>query len=192
MNTIGKILLKGLVTVLPIGLTLYFIYWLVVSLEEISRTMIIMVMPAHYYVPGLGLLCSLILLFVAGLIVNALIVQKIIRASEDLLSRIPLVKSIYGGLRDFLAYFSPEKNKDELKKVVLVNIYDTQLIGFITGNIDTLPDHQQEDRVAVYLPMSYQLGGYTVYVKKNTVETIDMSVEDAMRHVLTAGLSKEQ
>ncbi len=49
-----------------------------------------------------------------------------------------------------------------------------------------------EDKVAVYLPLSYQLGGYTVYLSKDRVKVIDMSVEDAMRRVLTAGLSTKK
>lgn len=193
MNKIGKILLKGLVTILPIGLTIYFIYWLLVSLEQLSHTIVVMILPEHYYVPGLGLLFSLVLLFITGLVVNALVVQRVIHASEELLERIPLIKSIYGGLRDFIDYFSPLNAKDEMRKVVLVEINEMQLIGFVTGSSEAMPGNLlEDDRIAVYLPMSYQLGGYTVYIKKSAVETIDMSVEDAMRLVITAGLSQKE
>jgi uncharacterized membrane protein len=192
MNKIWKILLKGIAAVLPIGLTLYFIYWLIVSIEKVVRPLIGLVLPEQYYWPGMGLIVGILVLFFIGLMVNAWLFKCILGLGEDLLEKIPLIKTIYGGLSDFMAYFSPSDDQEEIKKVVMVTLNDMQLIGFITGEIGNLPGiENKQDKVAVYLPMSYQLGGFTVYLSKDKVETIDISVEDAMRRVLTAGLSKQ-
>ena len=190
MNKLWKILLKGIAAVLPILLTLYFIYWLIVLIESGVNPLIVFILPEQYYLPGMGLIAGIALLFFVGLMVNAWIFKFILGLGEHLLERIPLIKSIYGALRDFMDYFSKSDKQEELQKVVMVSINDVQLIGFITGDIGELPGvNMAEDKVAVYLPMSYQLGGYTVYLSKDKVEVIDISVEDAMRRVLTAGLS---
>jgi len=190
MQRIWRTLLKGIVAVFPIGITIYLVYWLTVSVEKILRTVITQVVPEHYYWPGLGLVAGLALLFFIGLIVNAWVVQRLMHWGEHLLEKIPLVKSIYSALRDFMHYFSTSDKEDEMKKVVMVTINDMQLIGFVTGELRDVPGiADPNDKVAVYLPMSYQLGGFTVYLPQSCVETLDMSVEDAMRRVLTAGLS---
>ncbi|ALP53927.1 hypothetical protein Tel_12720 [Candidatus Tenderia electrophaga] len=192
MRYVWDILLKGLAAVLPIGLTLYLLYWLGISIERVLRPVITTLVPAEYYLPGAGLVAGLVLLFFIGLVVNAWVVQRLFRVGEYILEKIPLVKSIYGGLRDFMDYFSATKERGELKQVVMVTVADMHLIGFLTRerltDMPGLPD--KEHMVAVYLPMSYQIGGYTVYLPHDRVVPLDMSVEDAMRQVLTAGLSK--
>lgn len=191
MKNIGKILLQGLVAVLPIGLTLYLIIWLIVNVETLFRSVLTVFIPDNFYLPGVGLLFGIVILFIIGLFVNELVVQRVIRYGENLLEKIPLIKSVYAALRDFMDYLSSKKAKDGIKKVVLVRINNIQLIGFVAGSTEDLAlSFNTVEKVAVYLPMSYQLGGYTVYVDPSCIESIDMSVEDAMRHVLTAGLSK--
>lgn len=191
MRKIGKILLQGLVAVLPIGLTLYFICWLIVNVEELFRSVLTIFIPDSFYIPGAGLLFGLAILFLVGLFVNELIVQRVISYGENVLEKIPLIKSLYGALRDFMDYVSSKRSQGDTQKVVLVRINNVQLIGFVAGSTEDLAlSFHNVDKVAVYLPMSYQLGGYTVYVDQDCIETIDMPFEDAMRHVLTAGLSK--
>ena len=192
MPYVWNILLKGLAAVLPIGLTLYILFWLGVSIERVLRPVIISLVPEDYYLPGMGLVAGVVLLFFIGLAVNAWVVQRLFRLGEYFLEKIPLVKSIYGALRDFMDYFSATKERGELKQVVMVSVAGMHLIGFLTRErVDGMPGLPEgEDMVAVYLPMSYQIGGYTVYLPRERVVPLEMSVEDAMRQVLTAGLSK--
>jgi uncharacterized membrane protein len=191
MKKIGKILLQGLVAVLPIGLTLYLIFWLIVNVEKLFRAVLTIFIPESFYLPGIGLIFGIAVLFIIGLFVNELVVQRAISYGENILEKIPVIKSVYSALRDFMDYLSSKKSKDDIKHVVLVRMNNVQLIGFVTGSTEDLAmSLNTVEKVAVYLPMSYQLGGYTVYVDQNCIEAIDMSVEDAMRHVLTAGLSK--
>ncbi len=193
MKFLGRILLKGIVAVLPIGLTLYLIYWLGVSAESLLNPVIIAIVSERYYLPGMGLAAGLALLFLIGLIINAWIFQRLLGLGEDVLKRIPLVKSVYGALRDFMDFFSTASQRKELQSVVLVTVADMQLIGFLTrDDIHDMPGMGQfpEGTVAVYLPMSYQIGGYTVYLPRSQVRPIDVNAEDAMRMVLTAGVSR--
>lgn len=192
MRHIGSVLLKGLVAVLPVGLTLYLIYWLGLSIERILHPIITFVIPERFYLPGMGLAAGIVLLFFIGLGVNAWIVQRLLHLGESLLEKIPLVKSVYGALRDFISYFSSADERGELTQVVMVSIADVQVLGFLTREHvrDIRGAALPSDAVAVYLPMSYQIGGYTVYLPRSRIQPVDMSMEEAMRQVLTAGLSK--
>ena len=191
MNKVWKTLLKGLSAVLPLGLTISLIYWLGRSTEMLIGGILERILPEGYYWPGLGLLAGLGILFAIGLFVNAWLIRKTLELTEHLLSRIPLVKSVYGSIRDFLNFFSRAQKQHDLENVVLVSVDGMELMGFTTQNPARIPaaEGDEEPRVAVYLPMSYQIGGYTVYVPRSRVRSLDISVEDAMRSILTAGLS---
>jgi len=189
VQPIWNTLLKGLAAILPIGLTIYFIVWFAASLERFLRTVMLELLPANYYWPGMGLVAGLALLFLIGLAVNAWIVRHVFGGA--LLERIPLVKSVYGALRDFADYFFAARERKDLRKVVVVSFGEARLIGFLTReHIEYLPSSAGfDDVVAVYLPMSYQIGGYTVFLPRACVAPIEMSAEDALRLVLTAGLA---
>jgi len=94
-------------------------------------------------------------------------------------------------LRDVTKLVNTSGRKSELERVVLVEFGPGRVMGFVTQEHATLPGiGTDEDLVAVYLPMSYQIGGYTVYLPKNRIEPTDLSVEAAMRIVLTGGLQR--
>jgi uncharacterized membrane protein len=105
---------------------------------------------------------------------------------------VPIIKSIYRSIRDFFDYFSPDKKK-EFEQVVAVSIGDTgmQVIGFVSQVLpERLPeDFWEEDSILVYLPLSYMIGGYAVLMPRSAVRPLDMSMEEAMRFTLTAGVT---
>ena len=179
--------IKGLAAVLPTGLTLYLIYWIGVTLEHVLGAAFKLVLPDRYYQPGLGLVAGVALVILIGFAVNAWIVRLFVRLGEVGLARIPLVKSVYSAVRDLLHFFSAD-DEQQPRRVVRVTLGQAQLIGFLTR--DRVPEINGggQDLVAVYLPMSYQIGGYTLFLPRAAVEPIDLDVEDAMRLVLTAGL----
>ncbi len=194
MSYLWKNVFKGLATVLPVALTLYLIYWLGLNIEKGLHPAITSFVPEEHYLPGMGLVAGVVLLFFIGLAVNAWVVRQLIWLVEKLLERIPLVKSIYGSLHDFMDYFAAGKSRGGLKQVVLVNFGGARLIGFLTRDqIEDIPGLSApagDDIVAVYMPLSYQIGGYTLYIPRSQIELVNMSMEDAMRRVLTAELSK--
>jgi uncharacterized membrane protein len=192
MRELRGILVRGLVAVLPVGLTLYLIFWLIVSVEALIGALLKIVLPDGYYWPGLGLLVGLAILFLAGLLVNARTIRHLFRMGEHTLDRIPFVKSIYGAIRDFTGYLSTSHEGEDLKKVVLISFGEIHLIGFLTRSdvMDIVPELEKSDLVMVYLPLSYQIGGYTLLLPRDRIKAIDMPVEDAMRLSLTAGLSR--
>jgi uncharacterized membrane protein len=190
MKALGRILLKGLVTILPVGLTIYFVYWLGVTTETLlSRPIKAVIDDANYW-PGMGLVTGFILLFVVGLAVNAFLVRKLLGYGERLLLRIPVVKTVYSAIRDMTKLVNTDGNKKrELERVVTVAFGPGRVIGFVTQeNANQLGIGGGDDVVAVYLPMSYQIGGYTVYLPRDQIAETDLTVEQAMRIVLTGGV----
>jgi uncharacterized membrane protein len=189
MKGIGSILLKGLVTILPIGLTAYFIYWLGVTTENLLSKPIKLAVGESNYFLGMGLITGFVLLFLIGLAVNAFLVRRVLTFGEELVLRVPVVKTVYSAIRDMTRLVNTEKKKGDLDRVVTLETGFGKLIGFVTQeHANTLRIGGGDDMVAVYLPMSYQIGGYTVYLPRSRVTETDLTVEQAMRIVLTGGV----
>jgi uncharacterized membrane protein len=194
MRKILTLTMSGLVTVLPLALTVYVIWWLVNTVEGWLHSALIatgLVSPEHYW-PGLGLITGFVLLLFIGSLVNAYAGKILFKYWDDFLGRIPLVKTLYGGFRDVLSLLpSGSGEKRDLQRVVLAQFADVRAIGFVTRE-DVPPvlfPHGGHDWVTVYFPMSYAFGGYTLYLPRDRIQPLDISVEDAMRLAITAGLT---
>ena len=191
MKRLSTILMKGLAAVLPLGLTIYAIYWLATRAEGLMRGVITLIVPAQDYRPGMGILAGLALLFIIGSVVNAYMVRRAITVWEEFLGRIPLIKTVYGALRDVTRLLPSGERRRDLQSVVVWRVGEARLLGFITR--DDLPELEKQaggvDLVAVYFPLSYMLGGVTLYLPKTAVEHLDMPVEAAMRLALTGGMA---
>jgi uncharacterized membrane protein len=189
VKQLGSILLKGLVTILPIGLTVYFVYWLGITTEGLLSKPIKFALGEANYYPGMGLVTGFLLLFLVGLAVNAFLVRRLLSMGEELLLRVPVVKTVYSAIRDMTRLVNTDKKKGDLDRVVTLDFGFGKLIGFVTQeHAKTLGIGGGEDLVAVYLPMSYQIGGYTIYISRSRVTETDLTVEQAMRIVLTGGV----
>jgi len=188
-KSISKILITGFITLLPVVLTLYLLYWLAVSSEQVMGNALKLILPDTAYFPGLGMIAGLFLVFIVGLMMNAYMVRKIFALGEQLLYHLPLIKTIYRAFRDFFDFFSPKK--EQFGQVVAVTFNGVELVGFVTQeNPQNLPESFRErDSVLVYLPMSYMVGGYTILIPRSEVRLLNMSMEEAMRFVLTAGIT---
>ena len=195
LKSMSKTFLTGLITILPVALTLYLLYWLVVSAETALGNVIRLVLPEGLYWPGMGTIAGLLVVFLVGVLMHAYVVQRLFAWGEEVLYHVPVIKTVYRSIRDFLDYFSPAK-KDEFQQVVAVSIGETgmQVIGFVTQAVpERLPeDYRRDDGVLVYMPMSYMIGGYAVLMPRSAIRPLDMSMEEAMRFTLNAGVTGAQ
>jgi uncharacterized membrane protein len=191
MRRLWNTFLKGLAAVLPVGLTIYVVFWLATTAETVLSGPLRTWLPKERYWPGLGLLAAFLIVLLVGVIVDAYIVRRAFRFGESLLARIPIVKSIFGALKDFTRFLPAGGKSRDLKRVVLWRFNGAQLIGFVTEeHVDArLFRDQAGDLVAVYFPMSYQIGGYTLYLHKDELRETDLTVEQAMRLVLIGGVT---
>lgn len=147
----------------------------------------------EFYVPGMGLMLGVAGIFLLGVLVSQRGVGRLLSLVELPFTNLPVVKSIYSSLKSFADYFSPRHDQSTAQTVVILRMpgQPMELVGLITRQtVNDLPDgFLQGDRVAVYLPMGYMIGGYTVFVPREWVQVIDMSVEEAMRSTLFAWMS---
>lgn len=153
-------------------------------------------LPWLRYYPGMGLVLAVGLMFLFGLLLNAYLFKQFYLFAETSMQRIPVIKSIYGASKDFLGYFSSVRRR-QMSQVVLVRMQgndEKKLLGLVTReSFEDLPNQiGGKDHVAVYLPMSYQIGGYTLILPRDQVEPVDMSIEDCLRFVLTAGIRERR
>lgn len=191
MNRVISSMLKGIVAILPILLTVYFLYWLLSTAEQMARPLVLLVWPNDLYFPGMGVFTSVMLLGITGLVVNFYGIRYLMKLSHSLFERIPLVKSIYGALQDMMTVFSLS-NKTGKKSVVSLEIQGMQLIGFVTGEKVGKRLFGEQDLVGVYLPLSYQIGGMTVYVSREKLTPLNISMEEAMRIAVTGGVQSNK
>jgi uncharacterized membrane protein len=187
--------LRGLATVLPIVLTVYVLYWLAISAEALLGRPLRLLLPAGWYWPGLGIVAGALLVFVAGLAMELYVARRLLGMLERLVLQVPVVKTVYSAIKDFAGFVSESSRGKGMGQVVRVRVAENMhLVGFVTReDFRGAPGGVAEaDTIAVYLPMSYQIGGYTVLLPRRLVEPVDMSVEDALRFAVTAGMSKTQ
>jgi uncharacterized membrane protein len=195
MKKIGGLFLEGLIAIVPIALTLYVLYWLMRSAESTLGSLIKLIISNRYYLPGMGIIAGILIILAVGLLLRLWLFKKTFNLAQMVLTRIPLVKSLYGSLRDLMSFFdtTTKKNFDKVVTVALTEA-GPRLLGLVTReDFRNLPDDFGDDQtVAVYLPMSYQLGGFTIYIPKSRIHPIDMSIEEAMRFTLTAAVSTQK
>ena len=197
MKRLGKIMFQGLVALLPAVLTIYIVFWLVRSAETVGGDLLKLLLPEGWYVPGMGLMAGLVGTFLFGLALNAFLVRRLLGLGEKLMNRIPLVKTLYGSLKDFIGFFTV-KRESQMNQVVTIELQfggtPLRLIGFVTrSDFSGLPSGIGNDgEIAVYIPMSYQIGGYTVIVPRSAVKQVDISINRAMGFVVTGGMTADK
>jgi uncharacterized membrane protein len=195
MKQLQKIFLQGLVTFLPIALTIYIIYAGVLVVDSFLGDSLREILP--FYVPGLGFLLTIALIFLLGLMLNNLIATGLFHKLEVRIMKVPFIKAIYSPLRDVMNLFSKGAGPTGLQKVVLVDLGETGIrsLGVVMReSFKDLPaiENNAEDRVAVYVPMSYGLGGFTLMVPRSKITPLDMPIEKAMSLAITGWVKVEK
>ena len=191
MKRLSQYFLRGLVTILPVGLTIYLLYLFLAWSEDLAMR-VIRPFVGDFYLPGMGLVLGVVGIFVLGVVVSQPFMGRLLSLVELPFTNLPVVKSIYSSLKSFADYFSPSHEQSP-QQVVALRLPDhpLEIVGMVTRqSLADLPDGLlRGDRVAVYLPMGYMIGGYTVFVPRDWVTPIDMSVEEAMRQSLIAWMA---
>ena len=184
----GKILLRGFLGIAPIAITIALVIWIYNELEYFFGIPIKYLIGAENYFPGLGVLVALVVLFLLGLILNYWVVQSLYNWIEGKLKKIPLIKTIYTSVTDLMSFFKAGDPKDAGDKVVKVEIDGVGFLGLVTrDSFEDLPSNLgTEEDIAVFIPFSYQVGGFTAILPKKRVIPVDLSVEKALRFAVTA------
>lgn len=194
MSHFSRIFLRGFVTLLPIAVTGYILFTVMIILENILGSFLRALLPEGAYVPGIGFVATLLVIYLFGLLLNSYLAEGLLKSIEVRLREVPFIKAIYSPLKDLMNLFTRDKH-NEMKNVVLVHLPDQRkAMGLVTREaFDDLKLKQGlENYVAVFFPMSYGLGGFTFLVPKSQLESLDIPVETAMSLAITGWVKKTQ
>lgn len=188
MKTIIKNFINGILTIVPIVLVAYVVYTMFLFFDGILGSSLKSLL-GNQYIPGIGLLVTVLLITFLGWLSTKLIMGSAIKFIDRILERIPLVKTIYSVSKDTLQSFLGEKKS--FSKVVLITLPGSEMksIGFITSENLDMFYNPLKDHVAVYVQQTFQVAGFTFLVPKEQVEEIDVKPEDAMKFVLSGGMT---
>jgi uncharacterized membrane protein len=193
----ARTLWAGLMALLPLLLTIVLLGWLVVTTDQLISEAIKWFLPngpegeEPYYIPGMGIAALLLILLLVGVLMRTTMMRRVIDWEDRLLRRVPFIGTLYSSVRDFAQYFRDD-DQQHLGQTCIVRLPGTsvQLLGFVTQQQVTHFDGMvaAEDAAMVYLPMSYQLGGYLVIVPRDHVHTIDLPFDHALSYIFMAGM----
>jgi len=177
MNWLLKNFLRGLIIVVPFAVTIYILY------ESFIRLDRLLAMPF----PGLGLLILLVATVLIGALAGNIVGRNVLRLTEWVFTRAPIVRIIYASIRDLLEAFVGDKKRFD-KPVAVSLLGDLRTLGFVTQ--DDLSFLSLPGDVAVYLPFSYSMAGTLVIVPRARVERLDADSASIMALVVSGGVSR--
>ncbi len=193
MNLLRRYLVAGLLVWLPLGATIFVIRLLVGWMDQS-----LLLLPERFrpetllgfHIPGLGVVLSLLILLLTGLVAANLFGRKLVSLWEQLLSRIPLVRSVYSAVKQLVETMFAD-NGNSFRKVVLVEFPRRGLwtLAFLTSEEQgQVQQATGRDVVSVYVPTTPNpTGGYFVLVPREDVREIDLSVDDGLKLLLSMG-----
>lgn len=182
--------LRGLLLLVPLVVTLEFIFWLIRTVETSLRPVFELLLPAGWYIPGLAVVLFLLTALVLGLMTQHVLLRKTLEITERWMTKLPVVSSIYPVVRQVTDLLSG-KGSNQNGSVVLVTLPDThtKVIGIVTRPAESqrqnwLPD----DCEMVFVPMSYQMGGFTLILPRAQLEPLSMTPGEALQMVIMGGI----
>lgn len=189
-----RYLIAGLLVWVPLGITIYVINWLVTTLDQTLLLVPEALRPERlvgFHIPGLGVLLSFLILFGTGVIAANFFGQRLIQGWERLLGRIPFVKSIYSSVKQVSDTLLSDTG-NAFRKALLVEFPrpGCWTIAFLTGTpADAVTDHLPGDYISVYVPTTPNpTGGYFVMVPRTSVRELDMTVDAALKYIISMGV----
>jgi uncharacterized membrane protein len=194
MAKFRKWLFSGLLVLAPLIITVWVLEWVVSSLD---KTLQILPRAWHpdqlfgLHIPGLGVIFALLVVLIIGALASNFVGNKLVTWWHALLHRIPVVRSIYSGVKQVSDTLFSEKG-NAFRQALLVQWPHQGMwtIGFLTGTPGgDLVNHLRGDYLSVYVPTTPNpTGGYFVMVKKSDCIELDMSVDEALTYVISMGV----
>lgn len=178
MKRLTRFFFEGLLVTIPLVATIYVIYIVFTRIDNIFR----------FRIPGMGFLVTILTITVIGFISSNFITRKLVGLVETIFVRLPLVKMIYTSVKDLISAFVGDKKS--FNKPVLVALSpdgNIQAMGFITR--DNLENIGLVDRVAVYLPQSYNFAGNLIVVPRELVTPVSADSGSVMAFIVSGGIT---
>ena len=180
--------ITGLFVVVPLGITIFILKFLFNFADGILGSYLDSLLSAfihrEYHIPGLGMLTGFIVIYLSGLLATNVLGTRLLRWWDRLLSRIPLVKSVYNSSKQLTRVF--KEGKSSYRKAVFVEWprVGVRAVGFVTAEVM----RDGEKLVVVYIPtMPNPTSGFALFFRESEVHDSGMSVEEAVKFVVSGG-----
>ncbi len=176
--------LTGILIVVPLGATVLILLWIFNAVDDVLQPIIRSVVGRT--IPGVGFGTTIVLIFLIGVIASNVAGRKLVHYGESLLARLPLVRQLYTGIKQILVSFSTPSEAGFLR-VVLVEFpkKGMRAIGFVTNESY---DKSGEKLFTVFIPTSPNpTSGYLEIVRETDIVQTDISIDDALKMILSAG-----
>ncbi len=188
--SLKRYFLTGLLVITPIWGTVLILKTLFVTVDGILGELLAQLVPS-LYVPGLGIAALLLLVFLTGLFAANFMGKQVVKLWEDWLNRVPLVRGIYSTLKSMMDILSFSE-RGSYKRVVLIQFPKNghYCLAFVTGMTKgEMQDIAQDTLLHVYVPTSPNpTSGYFLLVPEREVTSVDITVEEAMKLIVSGGL----
>lgn len=194
MVSVRKWLFSGLLVIVPLAITLWVLEWIVSTLDQ---TLLILPQAWHpdnligFHIPGFGVLLTLLILLLVGAMTSNFAGKKLVSWGDALVNRIPVVRSIYSSVKQVSdTLFSETGNAFRTAVLVQWPRPDVWTIGFVTGVPGgDVSNYLQGEYLSVYVPTTPNpTGGYFVMLRKSDCIELKMSVDEALKYVVSMGV----
>jgi len=189
-----RYIMAGLLVWVPLGITIWVMVWLVTTLDQTLLLIPENLRPEAlfgFHIPGLGVVLSFVILLATGVLAANFFGQRVIRMWEAVLGRIPFVKSIYSSVKQVSDTVLSDQGT-AFRKALLVEFPRSGCwtIAFLTGTpADAVADHLRGVFISVYVPTTPNpTGGYFVMVPRESIRELDMSVDEALKYIISMGV----
>jgi uncharacterized membrane protein len=194
MSAVRKWLLAGLLVVVPVAITIGVLQWIIGTLDQTLLILPVAWRPDSligFHIPGFGVLLTLTILLTVGAVVSNFLGKKLVTWGDQMVSRIPVVRSIYSSVKQVSdTLFSPSGNAFRTAVLVQWPRPDVWTIGFVTGQPGgEVTKYLIGEYLSVYVPTTPNpTGGYFVMLRKSDCIELKMSVDEALKYVISMGV----
>ena len=189
-----RYLITGLLVLIPLAITVWVLGAIVSAMDQSLQLVPQSWQPKAllgYDLPGLGVVLTFVIVLLTGMLASNILGQRLVGLGDSMLRRIPVVNTLYGGVKQVSdTLFKP--GGMAFRKAVLLRWPhgDSWTIGFVTGAPSTeVAKHLPEDYVGIYVPTTPNpTGGYFVLLRREDIIELDMHVDDALKYVISMGV----
>jgi len=188
-GTIRRYFLTGLFVIIPIWGTYLVLKTLLETLDGFVGSTLRQYLP--YYIPGLGIIVLLLLIFTIGLLTANYLGQRLVAWGEEVMQRLPIVRSVYSTIKSMVNMVSTN-GKENFRRVVLIEFprKGQYSLAFVTGVTEGEVQQLTDGKVLnVYVPTTPNpTSGYLLFVPESEIIPVSMTVEDGMKMIISGGL----
>ena len=179
--------LYGLVALAPIYVTIRVLIWVVNYVDKSMAPMLAHYLPVH--IPGLGLITALAVILLAGFLARLVIFRQATKYFEGLIDSIPLVRTVYSGVKQVVAPLLGGDSHKAFKQVVMIEWpgNDLWVVGFLVKDDHAVP--RPDDEVLIFLPTNHLHLGFVVATRRERLRPVGLTIEEALKLEFSLGVA---